>query len=273
MDCGGGTRGSELDFICPLCGSVCLSEHTEKVEMFQEVVAVYTVKADNGEEQAEVALSPYRDISHCSAPRYRCSNGHELAKDDGTPVETAEELVEWLKARSGSDNGCPGNIPGGLEAVATPQTMKSPFRERSLAMKTQEEQTIVINITETQDRKEPNFTCPDCGSHELDKCLVGRIGCAVVESIRFQREEHEADEDEPHEDEDEEIEIAGAEVSVQTQPDGSEAWFWGVNNQDDAYSRFRCPRCCYVLRFEDGSPVEEDTDLARWLILAEKKSQ
>jgi hypothetical protein len=135
-------------------------------------------------------------------------------------------------------------------------------------MKSQEEQTIAINITETQDRKEPKFTCPECRSHELDKCLGGRIGCAVVESITYKLEDYEADGEEV-----EEIEIADADVSVQTRPDGSEAWFWGVDNPDDAYSRFRCPRCCYVLRFEDGSPVEEDTDLARWLILAAKKSQ
>lgn len=95
-----GQEVQTLDFICPLCGSVCLSEHTDKVEMYQEVVAVYTVKGDNGEEQAEVALSPYRNIFHCSAPRYRCLNGHELAKDDGTPVATAEDLVAWLKTHS-----------------------------------------------------------------------------------------------------------------------------------------------------------------------------
>jgi predicted RNA-binding Zn-ribbon protein involved in translation (DUF1610 family) len=135
-------------------------------------------------------------------------------------------------------------------------------------MKSQDEQTIVINATEAQDRKEPKFRCPACGSHELDKCLGGRIGCAVVESITYKLEDYEADGDE-----DEELEIADADVSVQTRPDGSEAWFWGVDNQDDAYSWFRCAECGYNLRFEDGSRVEEDEDLAKWLILASKKSQ
>lgn len=117
-------------------------------------------------------------------------------------------------------------------------------------------------------KKAEPFTCPECGSHELDMCLGGRIGCAVVESVSYQLEEYEADADE-----DEEIEIADAEVSVQTRPDGSGAWFWGVDNPDDAYSWFRCAECIHELRFDDGTLVEDDIDLARWLILAAKKSQ
>ena len=132
----------------------------------------------------------------------------------------------------------------------------------------QDEETTSNNATEAQDWKELKFTCPECGSHELDKCLGGRIGCAVVESIRYKLEEYEADADE-----EEEIEIADADVSVQTRPDGSKGWFWGVDNQDDAYSWFRCAECTCTLQFEDGSPVEDDIGLARWLILADKKSR
>jgi len=77
-------------------------------------------------------------------------------------------------------------------------------------------------------------TCPECGSHELDKCLGRRIGCTVVGSVSYELEEHEAGAGA-----DEEIEVADAEVSVRRRSDGSEARFWGVDNRDDAYSWFR----------------------------------
>ena len=135
-------------------------------------------------------------------------------------------------------------------------------------MTSRNEQTTGNNSAAASDWKELKFTCQQCGSHELQKCLGGRIGCAEVESIRYKPEEYEADHDEA-----EDVEIADAEVSVESRPDGSEAWCWGVDNPDDACSWFRCPECCCELTFEDGSLVEDDTDLARWLILADKRSQ
>jgi transcription elongation factor Elf1 len=95
-----------LDFSCPICGSKTLSEISTGVEISREVVAVCEV-SENGEPEKKplVALAPDRLFVHSRPATYRCSKGHELAKEDGTPVETAEELVEWLKARSASEKG------------------------------------------------------------------------------------------------------------------------------------------------------------------------
>jgi len=102
-------HGKELEiltFSCPICESTGLCEHWTDVELFREVVAVYTIPGDSEtDRQAEIALLPTREIYHSAAPRYRCREGHELAKDDGTPVETKEELVEWLKAHSTHEKG------------------------------------------------------------------------------------------------------------------------------------------------------------------------
>ncbi len=73
------------------------------IELVQEVRAVYTIPGDTDEEeQAEIALTPIRHTRYSANPTYRCLKGHELANDDGSPVETAEELVAWLKAHSAS---------------------------------------------------------------------------------------------------------------------------------------------------------------------------
>jgi hypothetical protein len=142
----------------------------------------------------------------------------------------------------------------------------------------QDEDTVSNNTIESQDWKELKFTCPECGSHKLVKCLGGQVVYALVDEISYtveeclEDEEHDGDEDQDEE-MDLEEEVADACVSVQTRPDGTELWEYGVDDDNDFYSWFRCYECDYVLRFEDGSPVEDDTELARWLIVADKKSQ
>jgi hypothetical protein len=50
--------------------------------------------------RAEVALS-FGQVTHSGKPvRYCCFKDHELTKKDGSPVETAEELVEWRRLTS-----------------------------------------------------------------------------------------------------------------------------------------------------------------------------
>lgn len=87
-----------LPFSCSKCDSSQLFRIETEIEFSQEVLAV--CERDSPGDDALVALSFLRDIGGRGISRYRCSRGHELAKDDGTPVETSEELVAWLKARS-----------------------------------------------------------------------------------------------------------------------------------------------------------------------------
>jgi hypothetical protein len=89
-----------MNFSCPVCQSTRLYEHETGIEFVQEVRAVYTIPGDNDEEeQAEIALAPIRYTRYSANLTYRCLNDHELANDDGSPVETAKQLVAWLKAR------------------------------------------------------------------------------------------------------------------------------------------------------------------------------
>jgi hypothetical protein len=92
-----------LNFSCPVCQSTRLYEHETGIELLQEVRAVYTIPGNNDEEeQAEIARTPIQHTRYSANPTYRCLNDHELANDDGSPVETAEQLVAWLKAHSAS---------------------------------------------------------------------------------------------------------------------------------------------------------------------------
>ncbi len=141
----------------------------------------------------------------------------------------------------------------------------------------QDEKTAGNNAADTQDWKELKFTCPECKSHKLVKCLGGQVVYALVDEISYTLEEYLEDEEhDGNEDQDEgedlEEEVADACVSVQSRPDGTELWEYGPDDANDFYSWFRCHECDYVPRFVDGSPVEDDTGLARWLILAAKKS-
>ena len=87
-----------LPFVCSTCDSQELHQVEVGIEFSHAVVAV--CEADPPGNGPLIAVSHLREIGGRGTYRYRCSQGHELAKDDGTPVETAEELVEWLKARS-----------------------------------------------------------------------------------------------------------------------------------------------------------------------------
>jgi len=90
-------------FRCPDCDSLELHQVEVGIELSHEVVAVCEpVVPDSA---PLVAVSHVRDIDGGGTYRYRCSQGHELAKEDGTAVETAEELADWLKARCAIDQG------------------------------------------------------------------------------------------------------------------------------------------------------------------------
>jgi len=95
----------QLEFSCPVCGSEFLDQ-VETLKRSRSVRAVYEIR-DNSETEAhaEVALSFERAERGGESVRYCCLGGHELAKDDGSPVQNVEELVVWLKARSVVDKG------------------------------------------------------------------------------------------------------------------------------------------------------------------------
>lgn len=93
-----GQARDTLPFSCPKCNSSQLVKIATEIEFSQEVLAVCEPDSPGGDPL--VALSFLRDIGGRGISRYRCSRGHELANDDGTPVETAGELVAWLKAHS-----------------------------------------------------------------------------------------------------------------------------------------------------------------------------
>jgi hypothetical protein len=92
---------NQQQFRCPVCGDHYLNQVETHLERIRSVRAVYEIR-DHSETEAhaEVALSFERVVRGGESVRYRCEMGHELAKDDGSPVETPEELVEWLKAHS-----------------------------------------------------------------------------------------------------------------------------------------------------------------------------
>jgi hypothetical protein len=91
-----------LTFVCPKCDSFILERTEVGIDFFNHVMAVCESDSPGG--APLIALWPIRYSRGGRSYRYRCSKGHELAKDDGTPVETAEELVEWLKACSAANN-------------------------------------------------------------------------------------------------------------------------------------------------------------------------
>lgn len=92
---------NQLQFTCPVCGSEYLDQVEMHLKRIRSVRAVYEIR-DNSETEAhaEVALSFQRVVRGGESARYCCDRGHELAKDDGSPVENERDLVEWLKAYS-----------------------------------------------------------------------------------------------------------------------------------------------------------------------------
>jgi hypothetical protein len=85
-------------FVCSTCDSQELHQVEVGIEFSHAVVAV--CEADAPGNGPLIAVSHQRETGGRGTYRYRCSQGHELANDDGTPVETAEELVAWLKTLS-----------------------------------------------------------------------------------------------------------------------------------------------------------------------------
>jgi hypothetical protein len=90
-----------LIFVCAKCGSQELRKIEVGIEYSNRVVAV--CESDTPDDAPLVAVSHVVGIDGGDSYRYRCSQGHELAKNDGSPVETDEELIAWLKARSSSE--------------------------------------------------------------------------------------------------------------------------------------------------------------------------
>ena len=91
-----------LPFTCPACDSQELSLVEKGIETVQAVVAVCEPVSPG--DDPLVALSHRRELWGGGCRRYSCHRGHELAKDDGTPVSTDQELLDWLKARHSVGN-------------------------------------------------------------------------------------------------------------------------------------------------------------------------
>jgi hypothetical protein len=137
-------------------------------------------------------------------------------------------------------------------------------------------------LTETAEMQawsQLTFTCPKCGSDKLLKCLGGQVVYAQVDEIHYKREECEEDDKGGAEAQfDGQNAVVGEDVEdayvvVQSRPDGTELWDFGVDDASDHSSWFRCAECAYELAFEDGTPVETDTELAQCLIRFSKKSR
>ncbi len=90
-----------LPFICPKCCSRELCREERDITFSQDVLAVCEFPSD----QPVVALRYLRYLDGGLTRRYCCSQGHELAKEDGSPVENNLELVEWLKANQSVKKG------------------------------------------------------------------------------------------------------------------------------------------------------------------------
>ena len=90
-----------LPSVCSKCDSQELYQVEVGIEFSHAVVAV--CESDAPGRAPLLAFSYVRHINGGGTYRYRCSQGHELAKDDGSPVETAEEPVDWLKAHASDE--------------------------------------------------------------------------------------------------------------------------------------------------------------------------
>lgn len=104
IDCAAasGKAIKQLEFTCP----VCESDRVEKVYLMSRSVRALYETSDNeaAEPHAEAALSFEQAIDYGESVRYCCHKGHELTKEDGNPVQTDEDLFEWMKAHQTSDN-------------------------------------------------------------------------------------------------------------------------------------------------------------------------
>jgi hypothetical protein len=88
-----------LGFTCPTCGTHKLFRVELQVEIHSGIAAVCEIVADAvSDTKPLVTFTGDRLVLGGPPYRFRCENDHELTNDDGKPVETAEELVAWLKA-------------------------------------------------------------------------------------------------------------------------------------------------------------------------------
>ncbi|MFC1836414.1 hypothetical protein ACFL2Q_17110 [Thermodesulfobacteriota bacterium] len=89
--CANGKAIEELKLTCPVCGDNSL-EKTSRMSR-----SVRTAYETSGNEEtgthAEVALSFAPVLEYGDSVRYCCFKSHELTKEDGSPIRTAEELV------------------------------------------------------------------------------------------------------------------------------------------------------------------------------------
>jgi|GEM_PF-3022479 len=92
-----------LAFTCPKCDSQELLQVEVGIESSRLVVAVDESIAPRKEPL--IAVDLLQGFSGDGTHRYRCTQRHELANDDGSPVGTAAELVAWLKAHGSAEKG------------------------------------------------------------------------------------------------------------------------------------------------------------------------
>jgi hypothetical protein len=122
-----------------------------------------------------------------------------------------------------------------------------------------------VGVTKTEapdmtDWSQITFTCPECHSNRLLKCLGdvrGQVHHAEVVEIHYKRAEWEdSDEDD----------VEDTEVLVQLRPDLIETWDLSGDDESFFYFWFRCAECDYQLVDEDGRQPGDDVALAQWLI-------
>ena len=95
-----------LRFTCPACGTHELMQVQLEVEIHSVIAAVCEIDSEAVPDRRAMVTLTGEQLLLAGGPfRFCCENGHELAKDDGTPVETADELVAWLKANYAGDKG------------------------------------------------------------------------------------------------------------------------------------------------------------------------
>jgi hypothetical protein len=90
-----------LPSVCSKCDSQELYQVEVGIEFSHAVLAVCESNAPGS--APLIAVSHQRETGGRGTYRYRCSQGHELVKEDGTLVETVEDLVDWLKAHASGE--------------------------------------------------------------------------------------------------------------------------------------------------------------------------
>jgi len=161
-----------------------------------------------------------------------------------------------MKVRSGSDRAHRQTEDHYLIALEEETTMTE---KREIDF-----ENSTTDAADTSGWSQLTFTCPECGSNKLLKCLGdvrGQADHAEVVEIHYKRGEWEdADEDD----------VEDTEVLVQFGPDLIETWDLSGDEETFFHFWFRCAECDYKLVYEDGTWPADDEELVHWIIRSGK---